>query len=368
MYFFAESGLIMTKRLAVFMALLMLAVWPAMAAAASDTRISGDVDGDGVVSAADAAGILRAAEGLRTLDAGASALADATGDMTVGRTDAAAVLLLCVGRIRSFSDLTVGGTDTLLQDRFLTKFSYLGAVRRGDNYRSGTVSVSVSHFAYAGAVCFLADIYIQHIESLRTEFGGGSYGASRESVADMAARTGALIAVNGDQYLRVNWGPLVRNGVWYRDRLEKTSDLCVLYQNGVMETFAAGKADVDALEKSAVYQSWICGPRLLDDDGAPMTKFTCPLDFTARAARCAIGYYEPGHYCLLLVDGTQNPASEGMLLEDLSLLFSELGCKAAYNLYGGASALMYASAGAVSTPYAEERSVSDILYITEPVA
>lgn len=356
----------MAKRLAICIAVLLLALCPQRAKGALDARISGDVDADGEVSAADAAHILRAADGLESLDAGTSALADATGDMKIGRSDAEAVLLLCTGRIDKFSDLTVGGADTLLEDRHLSAFSYRGVIRRGGDYRSDKVSVSISRFSYAGGVCHLADIYIRYAGSLRTEFGGGAYSADRETVERMAARTGAILAVNGDQYTQAAGGPLVRNGRWYRDTLERSVDVCVLYENGVMETFAAGELDLEALAGSAVSQTWLCGPRLLDGDGAVMTKFTCPADVKLRAARTAIGYYEPGHYCLLVVDGTPNPDSAGMFLEDMSRLFQELGCKAAYNLTGGASSSMYAPSGAISTLGSAKRSVSDILYICEP--
>jgi exopolysaccharide biosynthesis protein len=57
-----------------------------------------------------------------------------------------------------------------------------------------------------------------------------------------------------------------------------------------------------------------------------------------------------------------------MRLEDMSALFYELGCKAAYNLFGGVNALMHTDTGPVSTPHAETRPVSDILYIAEPAA
>lgn len=358
----------MTKYFAIFIVCLLLAMLPQAATAAGGEPLSGDVNGDGRVTAADAAAVLRAANGVQGLSNGASALADVTGNMTVGRSDATAILLYCTAHIHNFSELITGGTDTLLGERYLEKFSYRGTVRRGAGYRSNQVSITVSSFVYGDAVCYLADIYIQHVESLRTEFSSRSFKGRRETVEQMADRTHALLAVNGDDYLRVAHGPLVRDGTWYRDTLQYDSDLCVLYNDGVMQTFAADKADIDLLKANKIYQSWVSGPRLLDDDGQAMKRFTCPENVTARAARTAIGYYEPGHYCLLVVDGTQNTKSQGMRLEDMSTLFYELGCTAAYNLFGGANALMYADTGAVSTPYTETRAVSDILYIAEPAA
>lgn len=359
----------MTKRFAIFIIVcLLLAMLPRAVSTADNGHISGDANGDGRVTAADAAVILRVADGIENLTSSYSALADVTGNMAIGRSDATAILLYCVGHILSFDELVTGGTDTLLGDRYLEKFSYRGTVRRGANYQSSHVSITVSTFTYGGAVCHLADIYIQHIESLRTAFSSGAFKGARETVAHMTEQTHALLAVNGDDYLRVTHGPLVRNGTWHRDTVQYDSDVCVLYYDGVMQTFAMGKADLESLQTRHVYQSWVCGPRLLDDAGNPMTRFNCPTNVTARAARTAIGYYEPGHYCLLVADGTQNIASSGMRLEDMSTLFYELGCKAAYNLFGGVNSLMCTDTGAVSTPHADSRPVSDILYIAEPGA
>ena len=356
----------MMKHCAILLLCLLFALFPSTARAV-DARKSGDIDGDGHVSAADAACVLRMASGIQPMAPGDSPLADVTNDMMVGRTDAIAILLLCTGHIDQFSDFTLSGETSLLGDKHLDKFSYRGVVRGHGDYQSRAVSIRVTTFYYAGAVCHLADIYIQHIESLRTAFAGGGYSAGRAYVSALAAEINALLAVNGDQYINLVFGgPLVRNGEWYRDTLRYDRDVCVLYYDGVIQTFDANTANVQALRERQVYQSWVCGPRLLDDAGQIMTRFTCPVEFQNRAARTAVGYYEPGHYCLLVVDGTQNPNSKGIFLEDISRLFYELGCSAAYNLYGAATAAMVADTGPISTSYAEQRTVSDILYIAEP--
>ena len=54
--------------------------------------------------------------------------------------------------------------------------------------------------------------------------------------------------------------------------------------------------------------------------------------------RSAVGYYEPGHYCFVVIDGRQPGYSKGATLMQLAQLFESLGCKEAYNLDGGKSA------------------------------
>ena len=70
-----------------------------------------------------------------------------------------------------------------------------------------------------------------------------------------------------------------------------------------MEIVAPGKIDPNKLKKDQVYQSWVFGPSLLDENGKAKTDFLTWDYIRQSRTRSAIGYYEPGHYCFLLVDG-----------------------------------------------------------------
>ena len=108
--------------------------------------------------------------------------------------------------------------------------------------------------------------------------------------------------------------------------------------------------------------AWSFGPRLLVDGKLP-ERYNSSL--TRRHPRAAIGYYEPGHYCLVAVDGRQEGYALGMTLEQLSELMLHLGCKEAYNLDGGQTAMMLFSGQPVNRPYRGGRRVSDIIYFND---
>lgn len=74
------------------------------------------------------------------------------------------------------------------------------------------------------------------------------------------------------------------------------------------------------------------------------------------------GYYEPGHYCFLLVDGREPGYSRGMFLEEEAAIFEHLRCKAAYNLDGGHSSFMTLQDKIVNTPYKAEHKISDGIF------
>lgn len=352
---------------AVTLALLALFCLPAGSSRAENARVDGDLDGSGTVTAADAAMVLRGALGLTTLDNSASGIADVTGSMSVNEADATAILMLCTGGIDDFMQIEAAPADSLMGERHLDQFSYRGTVDSGVEYRSDRISIRMHYWQCEAAVIYVADVYLHDIDSFQTVFAGGGYMKSRALPLDLAADTSALIALSGDFYIRTDKGPLVRNGDWYRETVDPDLDVCVLYRNGVMETYDAGTVDVETIRNGDPWQSWVYGPRLLDDDGHAMETFHCKTEILKRASRAALGYYEPGHYCFVLVDGRQTAGAIGMTMPELSKLMESLGCVRAYNLCGGQSAAMATAEEAVGRAERDGRSISDMMFIMEAV-
>ena len=105
----------------------------------------------------------------------------------------------------------------------------------------------------------------------------------------------------------------------------------------------------------------LCGE--LAPDGGTISSFNSSSRIISANPRTAIGYYEPGHYCLVVVDGRGDSA--GISLPELSQLFSDLGCKAAYNLDGGNSSIMVWQNDVINNPSGGGRESSDALLIAE---
>ena len=83
-----------------------------------------------------------------------------------------------------------------------------------------------------------------------------------------------------------------------------------------------------------------------------------------RNPRSVIGYYEPGHYCFVLVDGRRK-YSRGLTMKELSQLMYTLGCVRAYNLDGGATAHMTWLNSVINSP-SRERLVHDVICVRFP--
>lgn len=237
-------------------------------------------------------------------------------------------------------------------------------------YDTGKLDKSNSgkHEKYGTKISYvLADIYVGDITCFQTAFAKDTYGVGyAEKLTDMSARMKSILAVNGDSYSNNRHednGTIIRNGVIYRNK-QTTEETCVLNWDGTMDIYRPGQIDLQQLVDRGAYQSWIFGPSLLDKSGKAKDTFLTWDYIRQSHPRTAIGYYEPGHYCLLLVDGRQK-SSRGMFLDEMAKVFEDLGCKAAYNLDGGHCSFMTMKDQVANHPYKPEHEVEDGIFITE---
>lgn len=241
-------------------------------------------------------------------------------------------------------------------------------VRTENSYTSPEVSINietvVTEISGRKVTYYVADIYVASLNNFRTYTAHGemrSYGM--QDGVEMAAEANAILAISGDYYCNQKHGFTMRNGQTYVADLNNS--ICALYADGTMETYERGSYEIDAILEKEPLQVWSFGPVLLDANGKANTEFDVSRSIQGRHPRCAVGYYEPGHYCFIVVDGRQNGHSVGIELADLAVIFENLGCKAAYNLDGGATSVMIFHQARFSKPSNGGRDLGDILIITE---
>ena len=247
--------------------------------------------------------------------------------------------------------------------KFADKFTDGEVIKTENSYQSANVNVQITNVRDLGTEIYIADIYIKDISCLQTGFAKDTFGRGyAEWLRDMAERSGSVITINGDYCGGRNNGVVIRNGMLYRqdDRLKR--DVAVIYWDGTMETFSPDEFDTEAEMARGAYQAWNFGPELLDENGKAMEDFNSSVK--PRNPRTAIGYYEPGHYCFVVIDG-RSYQSVGMSMKNLSALMESLGCVRAYNLDGGESAEMVFGTERVSVPYKNGRQNSDAVFIMD---
>lgn len=211
---------------------------------------------------------------------------------------------------------------------------------------------------------YVVDIYVADISCFMTAFAQDKFGIGYTDWPKQIARDyKSIITMNGDQYGMRKTGVVIRNGQLYRNK-KVTNDVCVLYWDGTVKTFAPGDFNANWEMSNGAYQAWNFGPRLLDDDGNAKTQFNSTT--ASQNPRSALGYFEPGHYCFVVVDG-RNDESDGITLKNLAKLMKNLGCRQAYNMDGGRTSMLYAGDTLLNKPAEGGRKATDVLMIVDYV-
>jgi exopolysaccharide biosynthesis protein len=226
------------------------------------------------------------------------------------------------------------------------------------SYQTDSLRIAITKQEAYGATYFVADVWVKSIDAFRAAFAKDAYGRGlHEMPLDIANRANAVFAVSGDYYGARESGVVVRNGTLYRDVMG--DDVCVLRTDGTLQIYRKGSfSALENIDKT-VWQAWAFGPALVEDGKACDTSQS---KIKVKNPRSAFGYYEPGHYCFIVVDGRQSGYSDGMTLDELAGTFASLGCTAAYNLDGGATAMMVFQGALVNHPTNGGRTSSDIIY------
>ncbi len=189
---------------------------------------------------------------------------------------------------------------------------------------------------------YLYDIYIRNIDNLFTAYTTGSRVPMEDLMAEAEAEGADIVAaVNGDYMGNLNHALVCeRNGYALRLPLRVESDVCVLYYDGTVETLTPAQYNRDAIAAKNPYQIWNFGPALIDENGKAVEEYSHDSYdnniIDSRHPRTSFGYYEPGHYNFLVVDGRSDD-SQGVRILQLAWLQEMYGAKAAYNMDGGDS-------------------------------
>ena len=232
-------------------------------------------------------------------------------------------------------------------------------------YEDDARSIHIQKVSENNATWFVADIQLASVEGFHADTSGDF-----APVSELAKRTSAVLAVNGDDYGTHKYGVIIRNGELLRTH-DTTRNLLVIDANGDMSVKIDRKnEDYRALGTQLVehqaWQSYEFGPELVRDGQA--VAFSTAFDVISTKPsrlepRTAIGQVGPLHYIVIVVDGRQDGYSAGMSLQDLQQLFVRYGAQTAMNLDGGGSAEMWFQGMIISSPSGgEERYVSDIIW------
>lgn len=259
-------------------------------------------------------------------------------------------------------DTTQALDMTIWRNKFADKFTDGEVIQTDNSYRSANINVSIQKHDVDGTVYFVADIYIADIKYFKTSFGENRT-SGRQFIDDNLVSNNGIIGINGDNCW-TNSSLLIRNGIYYDLYSRSSSDALVMYIDGSMETISGRDFSFEETKALAPYQVWGFGPMLLDADGQSMSEFNSTVA-GKKNPHTAVGYYEPGHYCFVVVDGrSAETYSAGMTMTELSQLMYDLNCTVAFSLDGGGTTQMAFMDSYYNIP-SVNRMADDMIYITD---
>ena len=186
----------------------------------------------------------------------------------------------------------------------------------------------------------------------------------------MAKQHNAIVAINGDNYTneKAKHSFIYRMGEKRQDKLNKQKDILIIDENGDFHTFVKS-AGADKFEKDTghkIVNAFMFGPALVQNGEVLTLDKEYNFNPNGREPRCAIGQLDTLSYVLVIADGRGNSGSDGATHKELAEFMASLGCKEAYNLDGGNSAIMVYN-NEIYNYKARERDVADVIYFATAV-
>lgn len=233
-----------------------------------------------------------------------------------------------------------------------------------DDYRA----IAIKRYQENGITWFVADIQVSAPNVLRAALSSDKPNGREEKMQDIAARSGAVLAINGDYYGAHKYGTIIRNGQLIRSTTT-TRNMLIVDKDGNMsvrvdrENDQAPKLGNDLVAQQ-VWQTFEFGPELVRDGQA--VSFSPKFDVistrnTRREPRTALGQIGPLHYIVVVADGRRDGYSKGMTLQELQQVFVNHGAITALNLDGGGSTELWFQGQTINRPGSGDRSISDIV-------
>ena len=208
---------------------------------------------------------------------------------------------------------------------------------------------------------YVTDIWVKNLRSMRKMYGKGQFNKHTENADKFAKRENAIVAVHGNN----NEGLVLHEGEVYQNLRQykgwNSKSVCIIYKDGSMKTFYLPKEPLNLEQEIAngAWYGWQFGPIIIRDykKGPDITKYK-KLGYKARTM---LGYYEPGHYVLVVADqrGSRARGLSGLMMYDL---MKSLGVKEAFNLDGGTSAVLVFMGEIINRPVYGKTEDGNVVY------
>jgi len=246
------------------------------------------------------------------------------------------------------------------------------ALFTADGYEDASIRVQMETREEDGVIWRIAWVEIASPTQLRTAYFGKSIKSdTQDKISRLAPKMNAVIAINGDNYgqEKAKHSFIVRMGEVRQTKLNKTKDILIIDENGDFHTFI-NSAGADTFAKDTghtVVNAFMFGPALVREGEIVSLKREYGFNPEGTQPRAAIGQLDRLSYVLVIADNATGSDKKGATHQQLAKFMQELGCREAYNLDGGNSAIMMYNGTMLNNKMGQERDVTDMIYFATAV-
>ena len=279
-------------------------------------------------------------------------------------------VLLLVGMACTVSSPAVAEVVPLPLDQTVPGNTPIAENFTETSYEDESISVSYEESKASGVRTYIMRIKIADPSQIRTAMSNDSYDdRTYVKAATMATHVNAIAAVNGDFFKYFyDIGYVVRQGVFYRDKLNGERDVLIIddrgdfhaVRNATSESMAAYLADEFPADRTVI-NTFTLGPVLVEN-GEVQEITTREFQYRYKMQRVAIIQLGELEYAIVECNGKAD-ASAGMSMSTFAEYIQSLfpDCLLAYNLDGGGSTNVIFNGKRIHKN-TDARNISDILY------
>ncbi len=232
-------------------------------------------------------------------------------------------------------------------------------------YRDDSILAVGWKESIAGRLCTFTEVVIKDGSQFRRKLTGDAYGSPiRQTASQMSAQVGAVVASTADFYAYRSVGTIIYGGTICR--FDPNLDTCyITYDGDMLMTYAGQIKTLEEMQKyiadNRVNFGITFGPIIVDGGQARAVANYALGEINQNYSRCAIGYYEKGHF-LIMTMNYEYGHSVATLAEETSVMALK-GCSRAYAMDGGGTGEIVFGGVMYNRPdWNKERAISDIIY------
>ena len=242
-----------------------------------------------------------------------------------------------------------------------------------DGYEDETISVKLEHREMEdGTKMHIAYMKIADASQLRTNVAhpDNLSHAHPRLVTKMTQEANAVIAIGGDNYNQETPKKSFeyRMTQKIRSKTNKYKDILIIDDQGDFHLFIKSQG-IDKFpeqmkkENRKIVNAFTFGPALVKDGELLQVDMEYGYNPGGREPRVAIGQMDRLSYVFVLIEVKRRDGNSGFSQHKLAEFMYELGCKQAFNLDGGNSAIMVFGDRVIKgQPGGDERQLYDIIY------